>query len=435
MHLLRIHRSGAWDRDDYRRDEDDYRRRPDDRELRRAQERDERDRRRERDSIYGDTGSRRESKYGSSGIDDLERRFQDLGVDRERERDRDRRERDREYDRGGIARSRRGSMYGGERPVLPGSDPYSRGTSAAGYGGATNTTGYPGTTPSVYGPTSPYATSANPAGYPPTGGIYGRDPTDPSGIRRPVSPYQQGAIPPPTGSPYHGPSAISRPASPYRGIAPLTNSYARDAASAPQRPVSPYRGIPPITRSPYQGGGALPPRPSSPYHGGGVVPPRPSSPYYGGISAPRPISPNPGVYPPGHIMAGKPMPSGRSGISRVPSPAPPGAYGDPRNSPQTGYAGSGVGVGGMGGGGYGGSSYISGQGMEDPRAMPPPEGFARPANLAQPYTPFDAIKIQDMDEFFENIPRMPLVLQTHDVYHEDWIRFMTVSISICLVAL
>ncbi|KAI0080703.1 hypothetical protein K474DRAFT_1657513, partial [Panus rudis PR-1116 ss-1] len=38
------------------------------------------------------------------------------------------------------------------------------------------------------------------------------------------------------------------------------------------------------------------------------------------------------------------------------------------------------------------------------------------------------MKIQDMDDFFENIPRMPLVLVTHDVYHEDWIRFMTVSL-------
>lgn len=56
-----------------------------------------------------------------------------------------------------------------------------------------------------------------------------------------------------------------------------------------------------------------------------------------------------------------------------------------------------------------------------------PEGFSRPPNLAQSYTPFDIIKIQDMDDFYEVIPRMPLVLVTHDVYHEDWIRLMTVS--------
>ena len=29
-----------------------------------------------------------------------------------------------------------------------------------------------------------------------------------------------------------------------------------------------------------------------------------------------------------------------------------------------------------------------------------------------------------MDDLMENIPRMPAVLSTHDVYHEDWIRFM-----------
>jgi len=34
------------------------------------------------------------------------------------------------------------------------------------------------------------------------------------------------------------------------------------------------------------------------------------------------------------------------------------------------------------------------------------------------------MKIQDMDAFLDNIPKMPLVLQPHDVYHSDWIRFM-----------
>jgi hypothetical protein len=34
------------------------------------------------------------------------------------------------------------------------------------------------------------------------------------------------------------------------------------------------------------------------------------------------------------------------------------------------------------------------------------------------------MKIQDMDDFLDNIPRMPLVMQTHDCYHEDWIRLM-----------
>ena len=60
--------------------------------------------------------------------------------------------------------------------------------------------------------------------------------------------------------------------------------------------------------------------------------------------------------------------------------------------------------------------------------MPAPEGFSRPPNLAQSYTQFETLKIQDMEDFFENIPRMPLVLVPHDVYHEDWIRLMTVSL-------
>jgi len=29
-----------------------------------------------------------------------------------------------------------------------------------------------------------------------------------------------------------------------------------------------------------------------------------------------------------------------------------------------------------------------------------------------------------MEQFYDHIPRMPLVLDTHDVYHQDWIRFM-----------
>ena len=31
-----------------------------------------------------------------------------------------------------------------------------------------------------------------------------------------------------------------------------------------------------------------------------------------------------------------------------------------------------------------------------------------------------------MDEVLENMPCMPAVLVPHDIYHEDWIRLMTV---------
>jgi hypothetical protein len=63
---------------------------------------------------------------------------------------------------------------------------------------------------------------------------------------------------------------------------------------------------------------------------------------------------------------------------------------------------------------------------QQPEQLAAPEGFSRPINAAQPYTPFDTMKIQDMDGFLDNIPKMPLVLQPHDVYHNDWIRFMQV---------
>ena len=43
-----------------------------------------------------------------------------------------------------------------------------------------------------------------------------------------------------------------------------------------------------------------------------------------------------------------------------------------------------------------------------------PEGFLRPVNQAQPYTPFESLRVQDMEEFLDRIPRMPLVLQPHE---------------------
>lgn len=62
----------------------------------------------------------------------------------------------------------------------------------------------------------------------------------------------------------------------------------------------------------------------------------------------------------------------------------------------------------------------------DQHQLAAPEAFGRPINTALPFTPFDTMKIQDMDEFLEYMPRMPLVLQPHDVFHEDWIRLMQV---------
>lgn len=56
--------------------------------------------------------------------------------------------------------------------------------------------------------------------------------------------------------------------------------------------------------------------------------------------------------------------------------------------------------------------------------LPPPEGFSRPPSSAQSYTHFENFKVQDVDDLMQSMPRMPAVLTTHDVYHQDWIRFM-----------
>jgi hypothetical protein len=39
------------------------------------------------------------------------------------------------------------------------------------------------------------------------------------------------------------------------------------------------------------------------------------------------------------------------------------------------------------------------------------------------------MKIQDMDDFYDNMPKMLKVLMPHDVYHEDWIRFIQVGVA------
>ncbi|KAI9507710.1 hypothetical protein F5148DRAFT_1202727 [Russula earlei] len=117
-----------------------------------------------------------------------------------------------------------------------------------------------------------------------------------------------------------------------------------------------------------------------------------------------------------------PSPNPMAGIytprSRAPSPLP-GA--PPPYSGQPGYPGAGP---------YHNalprSPRVGGGAVLPPaeQVLPPPDGFSRPANLAQSYAFFDAMKVQDMDDFYENMPRMPKVLVPHDVYHEDWIRFI-----------
>jgi len=62
-----------------------------------------------------------------------------------------------------------------------------------------------------------------------------------------------------------------------------------------------------------------------------------------------------------------------------------------------------------------------------PQQLPAPEAFSRPINASNSFTPFDMMKIQNMDEIYDpKLPKMPGVLATHDIYPEDWKRCMQV---------
>lgn len=395
-----------------RRDRDRERERErEEKELRRARDRDERGgNRSRRPSISGGYPTGYPTPGYGSATAELERRLQDMELDRARDRDRDR-----EYDRErkvstGMGRlSRRGSFYGSERPTS-GYQPAPGGPQQY----PSPPSAYPTPAPSGYG-SSPATSYATP-GY---RDQYGRQstyappsprPGESMAVPRPVSPFLPGAGP--------------RPVSPYQNPGMM-------------RPVSPYQA------------GAIP-RPVSPYQNPAMGMARPVSPYQAGMQ--RAASPRPGMdmYPRGHIMEGQPM---RRPISRAASPvpgvnpygAPSAGYGSMNSSAgygaSTGYSGVNSAYGSTPG--YGASGGYSAQGMpggtsprmpmapgdQSQQMLSAPEGFSRPPNLAQPYTHFEMMKIQDMDDFLEVIPRMPLVLVPHDVYHEDWIRFMNVNSS------
>ena len=96
---------------------------------------------------------------------------------------------------------------------------------------------------------------------------------------------------------------------------------------------------------------------------------------------------------------------------------------------------------GHGGGAYPSASPRMGPGMPYPQnagaygglseqqMLASPEAFNRPLNRALAFTPFEMMKVQDMDDFMSNggLPRIPPVLMTHDVMAEDWVRLMNVS--------
>ena len=224
-------------------------------------------------------------------------------------------------------------------------------------------------------PPSPITTAANP-GYAPAAG-YGTSPYPPVGPG--ADPYQRAA------SPYHG--------------APEQAILSRSRAPSPN----------PMSGNPMTGVGAYGSRSRAPSPIPGAIP--------GAYGGPRSRAPSPNPNPPPYApqrprsRAASPLPGampGQYGVQQpgYPQPSYPGAI--PR-SPLVG-----------------GGAVLAGHEQQAPM-LPPPDGFSRPANLAQSYTFFETMKIQDMDDFYDNIPRMPMVLVPHDVYHEDWIRLCQVS--------
>ncbi|EGO01643.1 hypothetical protein SERLA73DRAFT_166188 [Serpula lacrymans var. lacrymans S7.3] len=368
---------------------------------------------------YPNPGS---AAYGAYTTADLDRKFTDLAIERkELERER------RKYS--DVDRNRRASgNFGADRSSVY-SSPGATYTSPTGY----PTAGYNPTT-SPYRPAGAYPTSPNvrSAEFPssmtgyssstyPTASI----PAEP--IARAASPYARAPSPyarPPdrapspyarAASPYarppdRAPSPYARAASPYgrppdRAPSPYARAaspYGRPPDRAPSpyaRVASPYARPPDRAPSPYA-------RAPSPYS---RPPDRAPSPYARAASpyarAPSPYRGPPtgsvsGVYPRGHILEGQPIRPG----SRAPSPMPP-----PGTFPTASFTHS---------------PRVPMASVSGEQQLAAPEGFSRPPNAAQSYTPFNIIRIQDMEEFYDQIPRMPLVLDTHDVYHEDWIRFM-----------
>ncbi|KAF9076489.1 hypothetical protein BDP27DRAFT_1414361 [Rhodocollybia butyracea] len=215
------------------------------------------------------------------------------------------------------------------------------------------------------------------------------------GIERPPSAYDASATSAGYSKPYAAGVAYSNPSPSLRSADP-------PYMPAP-RPSSPY-GTPNYPPAPPQdiyardSGGSYGARAASPYH-------RAASPY--GRSA-SPFAASGGdAYPPGHVMEGRPI--GQRSRATTPVGSSPGMGYHPTTGgfPQSGISGR------MSPNILGGSSAGT---------LAAPECFARPINAAHPYTPFEPMKIQDMDLFLEVLPRMPVVLQTHDAYNEDWTR-------------
>ena len=359
-------------------------------ELRAARDREIQTRERRR-SFYGDApppgygpgapGSAAYGAYAHSPSNhssaDLDRKFSELEIDRDVKFS----SRQRKYSTSGGDRT---SVYGPPQGSVY-SSPGQTYQSPSGYPGAGATPYNRAASPFRPGqPTaSAYTGSPNPRPHDVSSYPGGPDP-----IARAASPYGRPEPIARAASPYGRPEPIARAASPYgrpEPIARAASPYGRPPGEPIARAASPYAPSHP----PYN---ARAPSPIPPSRG---PPQRSTSPF------PRAPSPYSGVYPPGHVMEGQPHPR-----SRAPSPMP----GTPSVAFPTSPRVAGFAAG------------------ADHQQLSTPEAFSRPANAAQSYTPFNIMKIQEMEQFYDQIPRMPLVLETHDVYHQDWIRFMNVCL-------
>ncbi|KAG6868463.1 hypothetical protein C0993_002438 [Termitomyces sp. T159_Od127] len=142
-----------------------------------------------------------------------------------------------------------------------------------------------------------------------------------------------------------------------------------------------------------------------------------NSPYRAPDPLPRSTTPSM-VYPPGHIMEGQPiLPQDRARMTPIPrgrSPAPPLPY----NSNAVGLSQSASSP------NMSISAPHAGSHGAPPKQLAAPEGFSRPINGSRPFPPFQIMKIQDMEKFWSELPKMPAVLMYHDVFEEDWRRLM-----------
>lgn len=371
-------------------------------ELRAARDREIQTRERRR-SFYGDApppgygpGSTAYGAFTHSPSAELDRKFTELEI-----------ERDVKF----TTRQRKYSTSGGDRNSVygpPSSSAYSSSSPVPAY---QNPGGYAGSgtynrAASPYRQPSVYSTSPNPR--PQEISSY---PGGPDPIARAASPYGRPEPIARAASPYGRPEPIARAASPYgrppvEPIARASSPYGRLPVEPIARAASPYGQSQPSysARAPSPYGQSQPsysaraPSPIPPSRG--PPPQRSTSPF------PRAPSPyahmNSSVYPPGHVLEGQSFSRSRA---PSPMPGPPGvAFPTSPRMP---------------------SAVVGGEVQ-----LTAPEAFSRPANAAQSYTPFNTMKIQDMEQFYDQIPRMPLVLETHDVYHQDWIRFMNVRLSL-----